>query len=404
MVGALERRAFTSKSLYGRSQVKINTKTNPNDISKIYKAGGLDGFEGMFKYSAANALVGTALSFMGPSSILGIKLQNPEGFPGAEYDNSSGIQTAGRLTAAWLYMAVAGVEINLGDRYTYYLKGTDKDEWEDTLFANAGLALPMGGMIPLISYLHTWKSAPSTSAGDTSTLTGSSSGGSSSGVTSEGSYKSAGSGSDYPMSYAPSTGTNSYFSSANSSTGNAGLLGVNTSNLLLLTLNQYKLGINPSKSPTNTLPVTLVNAGTNLVDGNYSNVSILGVSADQNPQSTAQASFTVAGGSIVADSFQIVRKGTYLALPETQPNSGIYALILDVFTTGIAQPPAAGTASVLNTINTLPMIAVDSSRTGSPLTSQQIQRIQSVSVPLNSQAPGVIYPIYNNELASPEVV
>lgn len=288
------------------------------------------------------------------------------------------------------------------------MTGADKGEWEDTLFANAGVALPMGGMLPLISYLHTWKSAPSTSTADTSTLTGSSSGGSSSGVTSEGSYKSAGSGSDYPMSYAPSTGTNSYFSSVSSQPTsnsqpafNTSLLVTNSSPLQLLTLNLNNQGLNPPGSTT--LPLTLVNAGSNLVDGNYTNVAILGVSADQNPQSIAQANFSVAGGSIVADSFTIVQGGTYLALPETQEGSGIYGLILDVFTTGIAQPPAAGTASLGDTINTLPMITVDSSRSGSPLTSQPIQRIQSVSVPLNSQAPGVSYPIYNNQTNNPIV-
>jgi hypothetical protein len=355
----------------------------PNQVNR-YKAGGVSGIEGNFQYGAANALIGSVLSFVGPASIKGIKGQNPNGLPGAQYSNSSGIQAAARLTAAWLYSAVVGAEINLADRATYYLTGTDKGQWEDTFFANAGVALPAGGMIPLISYLHTWGSTSN------SVVTGSSP------VNSQGFYRSAPSGDAYPMSYTPASASNAYFSSASTtSTGNNGLLGVNSSPLLLLTLKTYNQGLNPSISPTNTLPLTLVNAGTNLVDGSYTNVSILGVSADQDPQSIAQASFRVAGGSIDADSFQIVRGGTYLALPETQEGSGIYALILDVFTTGIAQAPANGSANVGNGINSLPMITVDSSRAGSPLSSLPIQRIENVPVPLNSQTAGVIYPIYD---------
>ena len=357
---------------------------NPNTKAQNIKNGTAGGIESNFDQLAATAAVGTLISFVGPASIDGIKSNNPNGLPGTQFSNSSGLQAGLRLSGAWLYSGIVGIEINLADRFTRYYKGTNAGEFEDTFFANAGVALPMGGMLPLISYLNTWKSSPGIVQGSSSIRT-------------EGSYKSATDGSAYPMSYAPSTGTNSYFSSSSSSasTGNASLLGVNSSPLLLLSLKPYTQGLNPSISPTNSLPLTLVNAGTNLMDGTYSNVSILGVSADQDPQSIAQASFTVAGGSIVADSFQIVREGTYLALPETQEGSGIYALILDVFTTGIAQPAAAGNTSIGNGINSLPMITVDSSRTGSPLTSQQIQRIQSVPVPLNSQTPDLIYPSYN---------
>ena len=406
---------FRSSYTYGKIWLKERT-LNVRPVTQGTQAvtGTSGGLESNLNQLFPTAVVGTLLSFVGPASIAGIKGSNPNGLPGTQFSNSSGLQSALRLSAAWLYSGLIGIEVNLGDRFTRYYKGTNKGDWEDTFFANAGLALPLGGMLPLISYLHTWKSAPSTSAADTSTLTGSSSGGSSAGVTSEGSYKNAGSGSDYPMSYAPSTGTSSYFSSVSSqptnsngqSAFNTSLLATNSSSLLLLTLGTT-VGknnlFNPPSSKTTTLPLTLVNAGFNLVDGNYTKVAILGVTADQNPKSIAQASFSVAGGSIVADSFEIVQGGTYLALPETQEGSGIYGLILDVFTTGIAQPPAAGTASVEDAINTLPMITVDSSRTGSPLTSQPIQRIQNVPVPLNSQAPGVTYPIYNNETNNPVV-
>lgn len=351
-----------------------------------------------YTVNSINAFGGTILSFLGPASIAGIKGQNPGGLPGAQFSKSSGIQVAGRLTAGWLYCGLAGVEINLADRYTRYFTGTNKGEFGDTFFANAGLALPLGGMVPLISYLHTWGTASSTSATASSAPTGSEP------INSQGFYKSAAPGNGYPMSYAPSTGTNSYFSSIltqptgsnGQSAFNTSLLVTNSSPLQLLTLNTYAEGLNLPGSTT--LPLTLVNAGSNLVDGKYTNVAILGVSAVQNPESVALASFTVAGGSIVADSFSIVSQGTYLGLPETSKDSGIYALILDVFTTGIAQPPAAGTASIGDAINTLPMITVDSTRTGvSPLTSQAIQRIQSVPVPVNSQTPGLIYPIYDPE-------
>jgi hypothetical protein len=70
--------------------------------------------------------------------------------------------------------------------------------------------------------------------------------------------------------------------------------------------------------------------------------------------------------NMVANSFTISLGGTALALPKTSSGSGsgIYALLLNVFSTGLAAPPSS---AAVNPFSTVPLIKVDSTEANSPL-------------------------------------
>jgi hypothetical protein len=364
--------------------------------------------DGNFGTSPVNtwaAGIGSLMSMLGPATVGAMELLNPDGIPGSEFSNSQGIEFETKLTAAFLYSGLLGLEANIGYSLSKFFIGAEAGHFEDTFFASAGVALPLGGSIPLVSYLHTWNSEPADSATSSTGVGDASPGSSSSSATNKGGYAGAGSGAQYPFSYNPASASNTYFSASNQPSSGlySGLLGSQATSLKLLTLNTYSGGLNTSTAPAatgasagSTLPLTLNNAGANLNDGTYSNVPILGVIAQQDPKALALANFTVAAGSIVADSFEIVTKGTYIGLPESQNGNGVYALILDVFSTGIATPPNAANGSIGTSFEDLPLITVDSSQSDSPLTSQAIQRVQSIDVTPDSQAPGTIYPVYDS--------
>ena len=173
------------------------------------------------------------------------------------------------------------------------------------------------------------------------------------------------------------------------------LLGGQATTLQLLTLQPTAIGaINPANTAGSNA-LSLYNPGSGLNDGSYANVPILGVTADGDLQTAAKASFTVQGGSIQASSFQIVSGGSYLALPETQPNSGTYALVLDVYSTGIATPPDPS-GNLGNIFADLPLITLTSNSTNPPpLQIQDIQRVSSVPVNPADQPANLLYPQYD---------
>ncbi len=201
------------------------------------------------------------------------------------------------------------------------------------------------------------------------------------------------------------------------------LAGVNTAasdcGLKLISLSTYGLGLNATNSDLASLPLTLVNAGSGLNDGSYSNVAILGVTIKGGLQDAALASFTVSEGSIDPTTFKITRAGNYLALPQTSATglNSTYALLLDVFTTGIANPPSSDDNLAGNPFANLPLITVpsgavaisllnvdgmQSASSQSPLAIQSIQSIQTISVPSASQPAAVNYPQYNPKTAKTE--
>jgi hypothetical protein len=263
-----------------------------------------------------------------------------------------------------------------------------------------GIALPLGSSIPLLSYSFSksWGGDEShQSSDDTPQLFAANSTGTTTSTGSQkGAYISATSGEAYPFLYAPQSGSNSYFSPATSTAqSNVALLGGQATPLQLFTLQPTAIGaINPAKT-TGRNALSLYNPGSGLVDGNYTNVPILGVTADGDPKAAAKASFTVQGGSIQASSFQIVSGGSYLELPETQQNSGTYALLLDVYSTGIATPPDPS-GNLGNIFADLPLITLESNSTiPPPLQIQTIQRVSSVSVNPADQPANLLYPQYD---------
>lgn len=116
---------------------------------------------------------------------------------------------------------------------------------------------------------------------------------------------------------------------------------------------------------------------------------------DGTVQTAAAANFTVQNGQILASSLQIVSPGTYLVLPESRPDSGVYALLLDVFSTGIASTPVPDGGELGNVMAAMPMLTLDSSHANAPLQIQAAQRISKVAVSPSVQSPTLLYPQYN---------
>ena len=345
-----------------------------------------------------NAFYGTALAVTNPIALASIK--------GVEMEKSSGIQNETEIILRALWHSVFGVELKVSNLLQKFLTGAEKGSLNDILYIAAGFALPLGGFMPLISYYHSFSSgAQSTETVDQSNEEGvyPSSTTQEGTATSTTAYRSAPSGNAYPLTYEPSSADNIYLGTSNQSSLSVPLASpASVAGLKKLTLNTYQLGLNSASANTgDSLPLTLVNAGTGLKDGTYTNVAILGVTISGGLKDAALAGFTVSGGSINPESFIITRSGNYLALPEASSTSpASYALLLDVFTTGIANPPDPGNSAGGNPFANLPLITVAPGASNSPLVIQSIQSIQTVSVKPDSQPAGVVYPQYDPKTTS----
>lgn len=368
------------------------------------------------KHQIANAVIGVTMAAVGPATA-GVVEGSGQGLGDAEFENSSGLDVFARATGRYLWHSIIGFQAVVANQYSKYLYGAEKGTWKDTFFANAGVAFPLGNAINLLSYLHTWSTAPaaepaSEPASEPATV---SSLESAHGVTpapsaattptSKGAYVPAPTGSDYPFIYTPAPASNSYFAppaldTNNPDPNNPYLLGGSTDSLQYFTLATYN-GLVDYNSINRSSAVKLVNAGAGLKNGNYSDIPLLGVTADGSTLGSASSSFTVANGSIVASSFQITSGGNYLALPETEPGSGIYALIPDVFSGGIATPPSPADLQQGNSYHNLPVITVATGKQGSPLSAQTINRVQAVVVQPGDQSPSIIYPKYDPSRPDP---
>ena len=349
-----------------------------------------------------NAGVGSALAALGPATAITAAVRGGLGTD-SELTHGSGLNLFTRLTGRWLYKSVLGLQFTVANKLVKFLAGEEKGVGTDNFYASFGLALPLGGSVPLLSYSlsKSWggdeshqssDNTPQALAANSSGITGTTT----STDNPSGAYISATSGEAYPFLYAPQSGSNSYFSAATSTAqNNVALLGGQATTLQLLTLQPTAIGaINPANTAGSNA-LSLYNPGSGLNDGSYANVPILGVTADGDLQTAAKASFTVQGGSIQASSFQIVSGGSYLALPETQPNSGTYALVLDVYSTGIATPPDPS-GNLGNIFADLPLITLTSNSTNPPpLQIQDIQRVSSVPVNPADQPANLLYPQYD---------
>jgi len=382
-----------AKPIAGASNFVSSLISNRDKLKYYKEAGVLPGYK---IPGSSTKLVNIGSTVVGVSTaILGPGLALVEGVTGGDsITHASGISDFLRLTAGGLYHGIIGLQGSLANTLNVTFLGDSGSTLEDRLLVNAGLSLPLGVYLPLISYTHVFGSgAELGSDSETEGLSATNADPIASGITQKSAFFSAPNGASYPFSYAPDSADNSYFApSPSSGTSNPYLLGASTETLQLLTLQPYAGSVNEDSAGS--APLTLVNPGRGLVDGNYSDVPILGLTLTGGFASFASAAFKVAAGSIEASSLQITAGGSSIGLPETQPGSGIYALMLDVFATGIATLPAAGFSG--NPLANLPLLTVDSSKTDSPLSAQATQRVSRVPVPAGSQASGVIYPQYNS--------
>jgi hypothetical protein len=269
----------------------------------------------------------------------------------------------GGIEWSWLKKGLIGVyaqgsaELTLARNYK--AKEFYSDFWLNII---AGVALPFGNKIPIFE--EYWYPAPSLSAGSAARL---------------GASTSAPDGSAYPFSYAPASGSLQFSSMDPSGStplvaGALPLVGGNTT-----PLQRYSLASSSAANPS----LNLLQAGQGLVDGSYTNVPILALSLPGS--APASLSFSVSGGQVVASSITITVPaggGSYIALPETQAGSGIYVLSPDVFSTGILpNPGSSASAGALELLPRLPLITVDASRSGAPLSITPISAV-APAIPL----------------------
>ena len=329
-------------------------------------------------FNRVAAVVGTALAGAGPLLLLA---DDPAGntWQSALSRGWSTYDTGG-ISARWL--SVLGFKGSLtltagtfaADSNGPFGSGTRSNNL--SLALNAGVTLPLEGYIPMLVWSDSW-------TWPTTTATRESAGRST--------IPASPGGASYPYTYAPAAASNDLLVPSGDTTNQGFLLNGQPQALEWLTLSSYAGPVNAGTGQT-AAPLTLVNAGANLKDGSYTAVPILGLGLDGGSAAFASAAFTVSGGSIVASSVVISQGGSCLGLPETQPGSGIHALLLDLFSIGIASPPSGAAA---NALASLPLITVSSTRSGSPLQIQPIQRIWTVPVDPALQQTGILYPLYD---------
>jgi hypothetical protein len=295
---------------------KFNEKVlgNPNTNKNPYK------YYQQFQF--IQALLGTAYAVVPPFWNLG------------DQNISNGTNQFGftqRATGGfrYLYKSIAGFYGTLAESAYYYPKQSDAysgSPWQIKLQVNVGAALPFGVSIPIFGTQFTFPN-PDPKALKASTAQVNPSAASSAGNSSNSNYA-----------YLPASGSTLLPNSGNSD-GAISLVD-NASSLQLFTLSNDTGGAGSSTSSP--LQLDLTNRGSGLIPGTYEGVPIL---AESLPGSAgASLSFNVlADGTLDPTSIQIkvpaasaagVLNGQYLFLPETSPNSGIYALIPDVFSTG----------------------------------------------------------------------
>ena len=351
--------------------------------------------QGSKPWNLAAGVLGTLIALEGPVEL---QVQADKGFPNqatspTQYSSANGIQEKVGVSGGYLWHGIVGGRLTLGGLFNQYFSEIDGERKSNTFYIGLAALGPFGIAIPLVSYSITWPNSGQPAPPGSGTAPNAS-----------------GTGDAYPFRYSPESASNSYFAATppSGSDVNPSLLGSNQT-LQLFTLSAYSGAINPPDSPPSerTAPVTLYNAGSGLKNSTidsatnlpipYADVPIVAVGLDGGTEAFAQASFTVQNGSIVANTLQITQGGKALALPESSSGSGIYALLLDVFSSGIASPPSS---TAVNPFSNLPLITVDSTMAGTPLQTQAIQRVWSVPVdPLaqqqSQQQAGVIYPVYN---------
>ncbi|MEI7664996.1 MAG: hypothetical protein WCI65_02980, partial [Synechococcaceae cyanobacterium ELA263] len=239
----------------------------------------------------------------------------------------NGLVVRGQIGLRYLYKSIGGFYGNLrAGFYDYFNQEAFKkadgsySPWQLKFQLDGGLAFPFGVSVPILAVQYTTPKPYTTALASQSF----------------GAANATGNSSIDNYGYLPASGS-TLLPNTGDSDGGVPLV-VDSSNLQLFTLSNYTGGAGSSTSS----PLQLVNRGSGLIPGTYEGVPIL---AESLPGSAgATFSFNVLGdGTLDPTSIQIkvppssipsVLNGQYLFLPETSPDSGIYALIPDVFSTG----------------------------------------------------------------------
>ncbi len=360
-----------------------NTLGNTKDTNK-------DPYGKYIYVQSANAVAGLGLSLAPVFANLSDRVTRTKANEGLITTVSAGVR--------YLYKGFAGAYVNVRDSIQWYPKQQNAfstGSWQNRLRVDAGFAAPFGVSVPLLAFQVSSPKAPPKATttpvlAASPTSQGYPQGSLAPSVNSQpvSDYQySAPSGTDYPFLYAPASGS-TLLPSASSSAA-VPLVGGSATPLKVFTLRGYAAGVvNPNQATSNT-PVVLTNAGSGLLEGPHTDVPVMGLSLPGSAPATLN--FTVVNGAIDPASVVIntptAGAGQYLQLPQTTESSGIYALIPDVFSTGILpNNPTSGTGALSSLVQQLPLITVDTSRTGSPLPSPKpIAAIQQ-AIPLGSAA------------------
>ena len=98
-----------------------------------------------------NAGVGSALAALGPATAITAAVRGGLGTD-SELTHGSGLYLFTRLTGRWLYKSVLGLQFTVANKLVKFLAGEEKGVGTDNFYASFGLALPLGGSVPLLSY------------------------------------------------------------------------------------------------------------------------------------------------------------------------------------------------------------------------------------------------------------
>ena len=98
-----------------------------------------------------NAGVGSALAALGPATAITAAVRGGLGTD-SELTHGSGLYLFTRLTGRYLYKSILGLQFTVANKLTKFLAGEEKGVGTDNFYASFGLALPLGGSVPLLSY------------------------------------------------------------------------------------------------------------------------------------------------------------------------------------------------------------------------------------------------------------
>ena len=287
-------------------------------------------------------------------------------------DSHYGLIVKGMLNGRFLYRGLAGAYLNTNYTYTRYNMKPDVER-AHKLTLDFGLAFPFGVSLPLLATEFKWPQPEKTVAGLRATQTTKETDSPPLLTTNNNAL---------PYLYIPASGSVLIPSAglSDQSMGAGIVVGNETESLRLFSLAAYAKG-QVTQPADSAAAVVLTNPGSNLVDGDWREVPILGNTLPGSAPSTLN--FKVLNGEVQAESVEInppaQGDGIYLLLPQTTPDSGAYALIPDVLSMGILPSDTKTSGQGFQQLlNAWPVLTVRTNKANSPLSSEAIAVIAQV--------------------------